>query len=81
MQKETNRIMQALASKKGLMGILAEMYVNNEEKAMQFIRECSEQLHNESTRKYWGEELCSEILLFCKTEVISPRNDLPGALT
>ena len=61
--------MEKIISKKGLMGVVAKKYVNNEKEATRFIKECREQTHNESTKKYWGEKLIKEIELFCDESI------------
>jgi hypothetical protein len=65
MEQQVKKIMEKIISKQGLMGQVAKKYINNEEKARNFIRECREQTHNESTKKYWGDKLVREIEEFC----------------
>lgn len=57
-------ILNAIKAKGGLYGRAVEMYMNDDEKADQFIRECAEQCHNRLAQELWGEELVSEILNF-----------------
>jgi benzoyl-CoA reductase/2-hydroxyglutaryl-CoA dehydratase subunit BcrC/BadD/HgdB len=68
MEKKVKVIMNGLIRKKGLIGMTAKMYVNDEEKARLFIKECRQQTHNESARRYWGEELTKKIEQFCDEE-------------
>ncbi len=57
-------ILQRIVSKGGLMGAAAKLYLNDREKAKQFIKECSEQCHNKSAQIQWGEELTADIIRF-----------------
>ncbi len=50
-------ILNAIKAKGGLYGRAVEMYMNDEEKADQFIKECAEQCHNRLAQEMWGEEL------------------------
>jgi len=61
-------ILNGIIRKGGLMGAAAKMYINDEEKTNQFIKECSEQCHNKSAREFWGEELIKEIMEYSKNK-------------
>lgn len=39
------------------MASCAKQYVGDDEKADQFILECSEQCHNKTAKELWGEKL------------------------
>jgi len=68
MDIQVSRIMAEIVNKKGLIGTIAKLYLHDEQKARQFIRECGHQMHNPGARKHWGEELSREIELFCADE-------------
>jgi len=57
-------ILNRIINRGGLMGAAAKLYINDEEKASQFIMECFEQCHNNSAKKIWGEELVSDIIKY-----------------
>ena len=57
-------ILNSIKAKGGLYGRAVDMYMNDDEKADQFIRECAEQCHNKLAIDIWGEELVSDILNF-----------------
>jgi hypothetical protein len=61
---ERKAILNEIKSKGGLYGIAVDMYINDDEKADQFIRECAEQCHNKLALVMWGEELVSDILKY-----------------
>jgi hypothetical protein len=54
-------ILNGIKAKGGLYGRAAEMYMNDDEKADQFIKECAEQCHNRLAQEMWGEELVLSI--------------------
>lgn len=58
-------ILNRIIHKGGIMGACAKMYINDEEKASQFVTECLKQCHNETAKKLWGVELISEIERYC----------------
>lgn len=62
-------ILDRIKSKGGLIGKAAEMYMNDDEKANQFIHECFGQCHNQAAKDHWGEELISDIIQYCKKSV------------
>ncbi len=62
-------ILSRIINKGGIMSAVAKMYINDEEKANQFIRECSEQCHNQSAKDFWGEELVTDIIKYCSKMV------------
>jgi hypothetical protein len=68
MEKQIKKIMNGLINKKGIMGAAAKLYVNDEKKARQFIKECGEQTHNERAKLYWGEKLVNQINQFCRED-------------
>jgi len=70
MEQQVKKIMEKIISKKGLMGRVAEMYINDEDKAKNFIKECREQTHNEMAQKHWGKKLVREIEQFCSDKSI-----------
>lgn len=60
--------MQRIIAKGGLIGAAAKMYINDEEKADLFIKECSEQCHNKSAKDQWGDELVKDILEYTQNQ-------------
>jgi hypothetical protein len=58
-------ILNKIIKKGGLMGIAAGLYINDDEKAKQFIFECFEQCHNASAIRLWGADLTNEIKKYC----------------
>lgn len=57
-------ILNGIKAKGGLYGRAAEMYMNDDEKGDQFIKECAEQCHNKLAQDMWGEQLVSDILKY-----------------
>ena len=70
------QIMNRIAQRGGLYGMIAEMHINDIEKSNQFIIECFEQCHNQSVQDNWGSKLISEILLYRLDLVKELRNRL-----
>jgi len=68
MDAQVTKIMTGLVSTKGMVGTIAKLYLHDEQKARQFIKECGLQTHNASARRNWGERLTKEIELFCKIQ-------------
>jgi hypothetical protein len=58
---ESTQILERIIERGGLMAACAKRYINNKEKADQFILECYYQCHNHSAIKLWGEELVMAI--------------------
>jgi hypothetical protein len=59
---QVEEILKMIINKGGLMGAVAKMYINDKEKAKQFIAECFEQCHNRSAQIHWGEDLVKDII-------------------
>lgn len=77
LNKEGRYILEQVISRGGLMGAAAKMYINDESKIDEFIKECSEQCHNESAKQLWGKELVSEIQNHTKNRfVYSKKNNI-----
>lgn len=70
MEQQVKKIMEKIISKKGLMGHVAKLYINDEDKAKRFIKECREQTHNANAQKQWGKKLVREIEQFCSDKSI-----------
>lgn len=62
-------ILEGIKAKGGLYGRAVELYMSDDEKADQFIRECAEQCHNKLAQELWGEELVSDILNYSGMKV------------
>jgi len=54
---ESIEILKRIIPKGGIFGSCAEMYINDEKKAHQFVIECFEQCHNQPMVDYLGEDL------------------------
>jgi hypothetical protein len=54
---DASTLTQLIANKGGMVGYTAKFYVSDHRKAHQFILECSEQIHNDLAKSYWGEDL------------------------
>jgi len=63
-------LLEKIISKGGLVGKCASFYVDDPILTDQFIRECSEQLHNKSAIDHWGKELVLEIRNYVKKKYI-----------
>lgn len=63
---ETSKLMERIAERGGLMAACAKMYVNDEQKTNQFLKECYEQFHTSLAENYWGKELINEITKHCQ---------------
>ena len=61
---DRERIIFALIHKGGLMGRLAEMYIDDEQLSDYFILECFEYCKVESIRSFWGKELMFMICIY-----------------
>jgi hypothetical protein len=61
---ESQNLLAQIVERGGLLGQCAKMYLNDEVKAKQFVRECFEQRDNPSMQKYLGEKLLSDIIKF-----------------
>lgn len=61
MKVKRETILKGIKAKGGFYGRFAEMYMNDEEKADLFIKECAEQCQNKLAQKMWGEDLALAI--------------------
>lgn len=59
-------ILKGIKAKGGFYSRFAEMYMNDEEKADLFIKECAEQCQNKLAQKMWGEDLVLSIEEYSK---------------
>ncbi len=66
---ERKAIMNSIKAKGGLYGSAVDMYINDDEKADGFIRECAEQCHNKLAQDMWGEELVIAIKKYCSYQL------------
>lgn len=71
---ESKRLLNRIKAKGGIYGKAAEMYINDDEKADLFIRECAEQCHNKLAKELWGEELILDII---KYNTVEAEKNLP----
>lgn len=60
-------LLERIIKKGGIIGKCAEFYAIDEIKADEFIRECSQQIHNPGAIRHWGQELVSDISKYIKT--------------
>lgn len=68
---EANEILNRIIDKGGLLAQCGKLYMDDPEKATQFIKECSEQCHNKSAVDQWGEMLVSDIKKFSNNPEIN----------
>ena len=68
---EARDILKRIIDKGGLYGAAAKLYIKDEQKAKQFIKECAGQCHNLSVIKFWGEELVSDIITYSENDRIN----------
>jgi len=66
MMKNYREILEAVIARGGLHGICAKRYLNNEEQAIQYIIELSEQCHIDSIQRLWGSKLITDIIAFSR---------------
>ena len=64
--KNHREILENVIAKGGLLGICAKHYINNEQSAIQYIIELSEQCHADSLQKSWGGNLITDIVTFSR---------------
>jgi hypothetical protein len=64
--KNHREILETVIAKGGLHGICAKHYINDEEHAIQYIIELSEQCHADSLQKSWGGSLITDIVTFSR---------------
>lgn len=57
----TKKIMRLIISKGGLYSDIAKLYIDNHEKSVLFIFECSKQCHSAIAQLYWGDDLTKKI--------------------
>ena len=57
-------ILKRIVPKGGIFGECAKQYLNDEEKAHQFVIECFEQCHNQLMIEYLGEDLKQDIIRY-----------------
>lgn len=58
---ERIRILNDIISKGGLMAACAKIYINDKEKAKEFIIECAEMCDSYVAKKHWGNQLIRDI--------------------
>jgi hypothetical protein len=71
---ETLILLKEIINKGGLIGTCAKFYETDEEKAAQFINECSEQCHVQNIQEFWGEELIKNIIQYRKNLTLNLTN-------
>lgn len=64
--EHTNKIIKLIISKGGLYADIAKLYINNNEKSVLFILECSKQCHAAIAQLYWGNDLIHQIERYSK---------------
>jgi hypothetical protein len=62
-------LLNRIAEKGAVIGRCAKLYVNDQEKADKFIKECAQQCHRKSAKELWGEELTQEIIKYCAKSI------------
>jgi hypothetical protein len=63
---DTIILLNRIVEKGAVIGRCAKLYLNDNTKADQFIRECAEQCHRKSAKKLWGTNLTKDILAYSK---------------
>lgn len=66
MMKNHREILETVIAKGGLLGVCAEHYINDENNAIQYIIELSEQCHVDSLQRSWGSNLITDIVVFAR---------------
>ncbi|HXB41879.1 MAG TPA: hypothetical protein VNZ49_15160 [Bacteroidia bacterium] len=68
MEAKIKDILNNIADKKDLYSRVAQLILksDNQENAIQFIKECGEQIHSKRLQKHWGDTLIEEIKNFCQ---------------
>ena len=59
-------LLKRIAEKGAVIGRCAKLYLNDNSKADQFIKECAEQCHRKSAKELWGVDLTNDILAYSK---------------
>ncbi len=59
-------LLNRIAEKGAIIGRCAKLYLHDQEKADQFIKECAEQCHRKTAKKLWGKELTKDIVTYSK---------------
>ncbi|MCZ8284614.1 MAG: hypothetical protein O9353_04080 [Bacteroidia bacterium] len=62
--KNYREILENVIAKGGFFGMCAACYINNEEYAIQYILELSEQCHVDNIKRSWGDNLTNDIITF-----------------
>lgn len=62
--KNHQEILESIIARGGLLGICAERYIGNEQLAIQYIIELSEQCHVSNIQEIWGAKLINDIITF-----------------
>lgn len=60
---DSKQILKQIITKGGLMSHVAKLYISDEEKSKQFLRECFEQCHVEAVVEFWGDDLVENIII------------------
>jgi hypothetical protein len=63
---DTIILLKRIVDKGAVIGRCAKLYLHNNSKADQFIKECAEQCHRKSAKELWGEVLTNDILAYSK---------------
>lgn len=61
---EPRAVLAKIIDRGGLIGYCAAQYINDDSLTLEFLADCAQQLQQSNIGKFWGEELCKEILLF-----------------
>jgi hypothetical protein len=62
-------ILKRVISKGGLLGACADMYIQDEDKAKQFISELSQMCEKQDYTNYFGKDLITEIHRFASGKI------------
>lgn len=63
---DTIILLNRIAAKGAVIGRCAKLYIHDNTKADQFIKECAEQCHRKSAKELWGVDLTNDILAYSK---------------
>ncbi len=68
--QKASKILERIIEKGGLYGQCAKMYKDDDRNTGLFIKECSQQCHNQSAIDQWGKELVTDIMDFSRKNEI-----------